>query len=161
MKTSFITKNFLLIAFLVLVGFTVSCDNSCDNPDEEGYVANRTELNQAWQLIGYSSGTSFHMIDEAYRRKDEQWGYRFFLTFMDEGRCHGRDAVNEFNASYTCEDSQIELRTINSTAIGDSSQETPEFHKRLWRTTSYGIKDGDKLRLYYSENEFLYFEAIK
>lgn len=123
------------------------------------YVADQAALCQAWQLIGYGSEKSFHMIDEEYRRRDERWGFRFFLTFMDEGRFHGRDAVNSFDASYTCEGSQIELRAINSTAIGDSSQETPEFHNRLWSSTSYGIKDGNKLRLYYSEDEFLYFEA--
>ena len=159
MKISFISKSLLLMAFLVLVGLSVSCDNA----DEEGFVANRTELNQAWQLIGYGSGTSFYMIDDGFRKEDEIYGFRFFLYFRNDGTFEGRDAVNTFFGTYTCKKGKIKINDIVSTLVGYSKgyEESREFLSRFQNSTSYGIKDGNKLRLYSSRDEYLYFEAME
>ena len=129
--------------------------------DDEGFVADPSALCQSWQLIGYGNETNFHMIDEAYRKKDERWGNRFYLVFKNDGTFEGRDAVNGLGGSYICNDNQIKISDILSTKIYDDSQESEEFLKRLWNTSSYCIKDNNKLRLYYSKDEFLYFEARK
>ena len=159
MKISFISRSSLLMAFLVLAGFTVSCDNA----DEEGYVANRTELNQAWQLIGSGSDTKFHMIDEEFRKEDEIYGFRFFLYFRNDGSFVGRDAINGFGGHYSCKKETIKIGDIDITLLGypKGYEESREFLNRLQNSTSYGIKDGNKLRLYSSGKEYLYFEAME
>lgn len=159
MKTSFITKSLLLMASIAIVGITASCDNS----DGEGYVANRTELNQAWQIIGYGSGTSFHMIGEEYRMKDEIYGFCFYLYFRNDGTFEGRDAINTFYGTYTCKKEKIKINDIVSTLQGypKGYEDSQEFINRLKTSTSYGIKDGNKLRIYSSEKEYLYFEAME
>ena len=125
------------------------------------YVANQAELYQSWQLIGYGSEESFHAIDEKYQKKDELWGYRFYLVFKNDTIFQGRDAVNEFGGHYICDSNNITFGEIVSTKVGDGCEESVEYIRRLQSAKSYGIKDGNKLRLYYADNKFLYFEAME
>lgn len=152
---------------IFLMAMSLSLFIACSGDDNEflgkgnQYEANQAGLYQKWQLIGYGSEGKFHMIDEEFRKVSEKYGYRFWVDFHPDGTYDGRDAINTLNGEYTCKDNQIKIEEICSTEIFDKNKESKEFHKLLQNVSSYGIKGGKKLRLYYSANEFLYFEPIE
>ena len=83
------------------------------------------------------------------------------VDFYSDGTYDGLDAINTLNGEHTYKDNQIKFEDICSTEIFDKNKESKEFLKRLQNVSSYGIKGSKKLRLYYSANEFLYFEPIE
>lgn len=156
-------RRLLFIAIISAIIIPCSLFSSCSDSDEEGDVAEQVELYNYWQLIGFASATNFHYIDEEYRMKDETYGYRFYLFFEKEGRFGGRDAINGFGGTYSCKGHNIKIENIVSTAIYSSQgyEESEAFIDHLRNATSFDIADGNKLRLYYSKNEYLYFEAME
>ena len=148
------------IMLLLTLAMTACSDKYDFLGKNDEYVANPIELYQSWQLIGYGSEGNFHMIDEEFRKKSEQYGYRFYIVFKPDGTFEGRDAINGLDGSYSCNGNQIHIEDYISTEIYDKNKESEEFRKRFLSSTSYGIKEGKKLRLYYSKKEFLYFESF-
>lgn len=150
-----------VIGLLLSLGVFCACsdDDSWDNIDE--YQSNQEALCNTWQLIGYGSESKFHKIAEEYRKKSETYGSRFYLIFNSNGTLTGRDAVNQIYGNYTCNGSIIIIGEVIGTEIYDKEKDSREFLWRLQDAKSYLIKDGKKLRLYYSDNEFLYFELMK
>ena len=135
---------------------------SCSNDDEfvgedKDYFSNPQELCQTWQLVGYGTDEDFHMIDKDFRQKSDIYGYRFYLTFNADGTFHGRDAINTLDGTYTCKNNKIKIGDIITTLLGDPYKESSAFRSRLHAANKYGIKDGNKLRIYYSDEEYLYF----
>ena len=131
---------------------------SCSNDDEfvgedKDYFSNPQELCQTWQLVGYGTEESFHMLDEDYRQNPNC----FYLVFKEDGRYEGADAVNGIGGTYTCNGSEFKINEIVTTEIYDRSEESPAFLSHLHAANKYGIKDGNKLRLYYSDKEYMYF----
>lgn len=157
----------LISVFITAISLSLLMACSTDDDDflgkENEFVANQTELYKAWQLIGYGSEGSFHMIDEEYRKKSETYGYRFWIAFKSDGTFEGRESINQILGDYTSKGNQIKIGQICSTEIYDAkgNKESEEFLKRLQSSTTYGIKDGKKLRMSYSDKEFLYFEALE
>ena len=150
-------KSILLSMFAALLLGLCSCSNDDEFAgDDKDFVANTTALCQTWQLIGYGSVEDFHMIDKEYRQNP----YRFYLIFKDDGKYGGADAVNAIGGTYTCNGSVFKINEIVTTKIYDRSEESPAFLSHLHAAAKYGIKDGNKLRIYYSDNEFMYFKAI-
>lgn len=154
-------------AVLVSVALCAGCssddfpsdDVSWGNLDE--YQSNQEALCNTWQLIGYGSESKFHKIAEEYRKKSETYGSRFYLIFNSNGTLTGRDAVNQIYGNYTCNGSIIIIGEVIGTEIYDKEKDSLEFQWRLLEATHYLInKDGKKLRLYYSDKEFLYFELM-
>ena len=152
----------ILMATVVFLALAMTaCSDKYDFLGEnDEYVANQVELYQSWQLIGYGSEGNFHMIDKEFRKKSEKYGYRFYIVFNPDGTYAGIDAINCIGGDYTCNGNQIHIEDYISTEIYDKNKESEEFRKRFLSSTSYGIKEGKKLRLYYSKNEFLYFESF-
>ena len=158
-----------LLLFGVLLSLGVFC--ACSSDDEiddvtwgniDDYQSDQEELCNTWQLIGYGSETHFHKIAEEYRKKSETYGSRFSLIFNSNGTLTGRDAVNQIYGNYTCNGSIIIIGEVIGTEIYDKEKDSLEFQWRLLEATHYLInKDGKKLRLYYSDKEFLYFELMK
>jgi heat shock protein HslJ len=158
----------VLFVISVLLSLGMFC--ACSSDDEIDDVtwgnlddnqSNQEGLCNAWQLIGYGSETHFHKIAEEYRKKSETYGSRFYLIFNSNGTLTGRDAVNQRYGNYTCNGSIIIIGEVIGTEIYDKEKDSLEFQWRLLEATHYLInKDGKKLRLYYSDKEFLYFELI-
>ena len=119
-----------------------------------------SKKSSSFQGIGYGSETHFHKIAEEYRKKSETYGSRFYLIFKPDGTLKGRDAVNQIYGNYTCNGSKIAIEELLSTYINDEEKDSREFIGRLQDAKNYLIKDGKKLRLYYSDKEFLYFELM-
>ena len=154
---------FLWLCALVL---TMTGLSSCSDDDDtwgsrDQYLPNQGELCNAWQLIGYGSEENFHMIAEEYRQKSDTYGYRFYLVFNSDGTFTGRESANSIFGEYTCVGSQIKIRELETTYIYDSKgyEESKAFLSRLMSAKSYGLKGWQQLRIYYSDNEFLYFES--
>ena len=156
-----------VISVLLSLGMFCACssddflgdDVTWGNLDDD--QSNQEGLCNAWQLIGYGSETKFHKIAEEYRKKSETYGSRFYLIFKSDGTLAGRDAVNQIYGNYTCNGSIIIIGEVIGTEIYDKEKDSLEFQWRLLEATHYLInKDGKKLRLYYSDKEFLYFELI-
>ena len=83
------------------------------------------------------------------------------IVSNSNGTLTGRDAVNQIYGNYTCNGSIIIIGEVIGTEIYDKEKDSLEFQWRLLEATHYLInKDGKKLRLYYSEKEFLYFELM-
>ena len=149
----------VLFVISVLLSLGMFC--ACSSDDFLGDDANQEGLCNTWQLIGYGSETKFHKIAEEYRKKSDTYGSRFYLIFKSDGTLAGRDAVNQIYGNYTCNGSIIIIGEVIGTEIYDKEKDSLEFQWRLLDTTHYLInKDGKKLRLYYSDKEFLYFELI-
>ena len=80
-----------------------------------------------------------------------------------------QDFLDELNKDYEdkvrgmVKKGKIKINDIVSTLLGypKGYEESREFLNRLQNSTSYGIKDGNKLRLYSSKDEYLYFEAME
>lgn len=145
---------------------TIAGLSSCSNDDDtwgsrDQYQPNQVELCKAWQLIGYGSEGNFHMIPEEYRQKSDIYGYRFYLIFNSDGTYTGRESINAIFGEYTCTGSQIEIGGLGTTYIYDAKgyDESEAFLSRLMSAKSYGIRDSQQLRIYYSDNEFLYFKS--
>ena len=162
-------KNLLFkFAVLVLVALCAGCSNDDswgildeDPSDQEEYLSNQEGLCNAWQLIGYGSESKFHKIAEEYRKESETYGSRFYLIFKSDGTFAGREAVNRIYGKYSCNAGNIVISEVVGTEIYDKEKDSREFTSRLLDATHYLInKDGKKLRLYYSEKEFLYFELM-
>ena len=154
-------KKITIGIMLLLTLAMTACSDKYDFLGENSeYVANQVELYQSWQLIGYGSERFFHMIDEEFRKKSEQYGYRFYIVFKPDGTFEGRDAINGLDGSYSCNGNQLKIDRLGTTLIFDKNKDSREFGKRFQASTSYGIKEGKKLRLYYSKKEFLYFESF-
>ena len=155
-----------LLSFLTVIAagclMMTACSDEYDFLGKSSdYVANPVELYQSWQVIGYGSEGNFHMIDEEFRKKSEQFGYRFYIAFKPDGTFEGRDAINGLGGSYSCNGNQLKIDQLATTCIFDKNEkDSREFGKRLQSSTSYGIKEGKKLRMYYSKKEFLYFESF-
>ena len=158
---------FFVISVLLSLGMFCACssddflgdDVTWGNLDND--QSNQEGLCNAWQLIGYGSETKFHKIAEEYRKKSDTYGSRFYLIFKSDGTLAGRDAVNQIYGNYTCNGSIIIIGEVIGTEIYDKEKDSLEFQWRLLEATHYLInKDGKKLRLYYSDKEFLYFELI-
>ena len=156
-----------LLLFGVLLSLGVFC--ACSSDDEiddvtwgniDDYQSDQEELCNTWQLIGYGSETHFHKIAEEYRKKSDTYGSRFYLIFKSDGTLKGRDAVNQIDGNYSCNGGNI-IIVMASSSVYDKEKDSREFLWRLQDAKSYLIKDGKKLRLYYSDNEFLYFELMK
>ena len=145
-------KSIFLSMFAALLLGLCSCSDDYVGDDKD-YFSNPQELCQTWQLVGYGSDEDFHMIAEDLRRS-------FVLVFKDDGTFYGRDAVNSYGGTYTSKNNKITIKATYITFINDRSEESLAFHSRLHAANKYGIKDGNKLRLYYSDKEFLAFEAI-
>ena len=159
MKKSF----YLCLSALVL---TIAGLSSCSSDDDtwgsqDQYLPNQGELCKAWQFIGYGSEGNFHMIAEEYRQKSDTFGYRFYLVFNSDGTFTGRESINSLFGEYTCTRSQIKIEGLGTTEIYDAKgyDESMAFMNHLMAAKSYGIKDSQQLRIYYSDNEFLYFES--
>lgn len=149
-------KSILLSMFAALLLGFCSCSDDYVGDDKD-YFSNPQELCQTWQLVGYGSDENFHMIDKDFRQESETWGYRFYLIFNEDGTFQGRDARNSLDGSYTCKNNKIKLYDIISTLVSDPYKESPAFTSRLHAAAKYGIKDGNKLRIYYSDKEYMYF----
>ena len=155
-----------VISVLLSLGMFCACSSDDEIDDVtwgnlDDYQSNQEGLCNAWQLIGYGSETKFHKIAEEYRKKSDTYGSRFYLIFNSNGTLTGRDAVNQIYGNYTCNGSIIIIGEVIGTEIYDKEKDSLEFQWRLLDTTHYLInKDGKKLRLYYSDKEFLYFELI-
>ncbi|MBO7578365.1 MAG: hypothetical protein J6T43_05195 [Prevotella sp.] len=158
----------LLFKFAVLVSVALCAGCSSDDfPGDDvpwgnidDYQSDQEELCNTWQLIGYGSETHFHKIAEEYRKKSDTYGSRFYLIFKPDGTLAGRDAVNHIDGTYTCNGGNI-IIVIASSSVYDKEKDSLEFQWRLLEATHYLInKDGKKLRLYYSDKEFLYFELM-
>ena len=157
-------KYLYILMSAMLIVLSAGCSSDDDTLDSrDNYQPIQQELCKAWQLIGYGSESNFHKIDEAYQKKSDVYGYRFYLVFRSDGKVKGRESINEIIGNYTCNGDGIKFGQLFSTEIYDpkGNQESEEFLRRLLTSTSYGIKDGQKLRLYYSDTEFLYFEAME
>ena len=155
---------FCLSALILTIAGLSSCSSDDDIwGSQDQYQPNQAELCKAWQLIGYGSEDNFHMISEEYRHKSDVFGYRFYLIFNSDGTIIGRESINSFSGEYVCTENQmgIEFRGLVKTLIYDveGHDESEVFLNSLISAKSYGIKDGQKLRIYYSDNEFLYFES--
>jgi len=155
-------KKLLFIAILSAIIIPCTFFASCSDSDEASVIANQTELYNHWQLIGYGSETNFHEIAAEYRQKDETYGNRFYLVFNRDGSFGGRDAINSIHGTYNCEGSRIKINEIVSTLINDvqGDEESTAFLNHLRASKTFDITSGTKLRLYYSKDEYLYFEAM-
>lgn len=156
-------KLVLMMSALLL---TMAGMSSCSDDDDtwgsrDQYLPNQGELCKAWQLIGYGSEENFHMIAEEYRQKSDTFGYRFYLVFNSDGTFTGRESINTLFGKYTCTGSQIKIEGPGTTEIYDAKgyDESMAFLNHLMAAKSYGIKGSQQLRIYYSDNEFLYFES--
>ena len=149
-----------MIALLGVVMMTACSDDDDFLGKDNEYAANQAELLQTWKLIGYGSEEDFHMLNKEFRKESEIWGYRFWIAFRPDGSFDGQDAVNQLWGKYTCKGNQIKIEEYGGTEIDDNNNESHEFGKRFQASSIYGIKDGKKLRMYYSDKEFLYFESI-
>ena len=157
-------KHRILVYLMAVMSFCLcGCSDYLLPGSDDDYIADRTKLCQAWQLIGYGTSDSFHMIDEDYRTPSAKYGSRFFIVFHPEGSFDGLESINQIGGKFTCKGHRITIEDLNSTLIYDENgwKESEEFLNRLMAAESYGIKDGSKLRLYYGDNEFLYFELLK
>ena len=154
-------KKLLFIAIVSAIIVPCTFFASCSDSDEESVVANRTELYNYWQLIGYGSETNFHEIAAEYRTEDETYGNRFYLVFNKDGSFEGRDAINSIHGTYNCEGSRIKINEIVSTLINDvqGDEESTAFLSHLRASTTFVIS-GNRLRLYYSKDEYMSFEAM-
>ena len=155
-------KLVLMMSVLFSLGLFCACSNDDDTwGSQDQYQPNQGELCKAWQLIGYGSEGNFHMIAEEYRQKSDTFGYRFYLVFNSDGTITGRESINSIYGDYTCLGSQIKIGEVWTTLIYDpkGSDESEAFLNHLRAAKSYGIKDSQRLRIYYSDNEFLYFES--
>jgi len=150
-----------MMLFAVGLSSCSSDDDSWGSRDQ--YQPNQAGLCRAWQLIGYGSEENFHMIDEEYRQKSDIFSYRFYLVFKSDGTITGRESVNSIFGEYTCTGNQIKIGRLGTTYIYDAKgyDESEAFLNHLMSAKSYGIKDYVHLRIYYSDNEFLYFEVIE
>ena len=158
----------VLFVMSVLLSLSMFC--ACSSDDEiddvtwgniDDYQSDQEELCNTWQLIGYGSETHFHKIAEEYRKKSDTYGSRFYLIFKSDGTLKGRDAVNQIDGNYSCNGGNI-IIVMASSSVYDKEKDSLEFQWRLLEATHYLInKDGKKLRLYYSDKEFLYFELMK
>ena len=121
------------------------------------------DLCKTWQLIGYGSENNFHKIAEEYRKKSDTYGYRFYLIFNSDGTLIGRESINKIMGIYTCKGNEIKFDRLVTTLVYDvkGNKESEEFLYRLHASKTYDIKDGQILRIYYSDSEFLYFESIE
>jgi heat shock protein HslJ len=162
-KTTVITLSAALVfCFCLCLCLCLSgCSDALSLGKDKDYKADQKELCQSWQLIGYGTETDFHTIAEEYRTTSETYGSRFFLVFSANGTFTGRESVNRIFGDYTCRGAQIKIENLVSTEIYDAkgAEESEAFLRRLMTATSYGIKDTRQLRLYYTADEFLYFEA--
>lgn len=155
-----------VISVLLSLGMFCAC-SSDDFPGDDvtwgnidDYQSDQEKLCNTWQLIGYGSESNFHKIAEEYRKESETYGSRFYLIFKSDGTLEGRDAVNQIDGNYTCNGGNIIIE-VASSLVGDKEKDSREFTSRLLDATHYLInKDGKKLRLYYSDKEFLYFELM-
>ncbi len=162
-------KVYLIVSFMFLVSAGIiltACSSDDFSSDDvtwgnlDDYPSNQEGLCNAWQLIGYGSETKFHKIAEEYRKKSDTYGSRFYLIFKSDGTLAGRDAVNQIDGNYTCNGGNIIIE-VASSSVYDKEKDSHEFQWRLLEATHYLInKDGKKLRLYYSDKEFLYFFKI-
>ena len=154
-------KKLLFIAIVSAIIIPCTFFASCSDSDEASVIANQTELYNHWQLIGYGSETNFHEIAAEYRQKDETYGNRFYLVFNRDGSFGGRDAVNSIHGTYNCEGSRIKINEIVSTLINDvqGKEESMAFLSHLRASTTFVIS-GNRLRLYYSKDEYMSFEAM-
>ena len=73
------------------------------------------------------------------------YGNRFYLVFNKDGSFEGRDAINSIHGTYNCEGSRIKINEIVSTLINDVQGDE---------------ESTDRLRLYYSKDEYMSFEAM-
>lgn len=159
-------KKYLLMMMMSAV--LILCSAGCSSDDDtlgsrDDFQPIQSELFKSWQLIGYGSEGNFHTIAEEYRQKSDTYGYRFYLTFSPDGTYTGRESINAIFGKYSCNGSQIKIEELGTTLVYDAKgdKESEEFLRRLQTSTSYGINNGQQLRLYYSDTEFLYFEAIE
>ena len=156
---------FWMSALLLTIAGLSSCSSDDDDTwgSKDQYLPNQGELCKKWQLIGYGSEENFHMIAEEYRQASETFGYRFYLVFNSDGTFTGRESINSIYGDYTCLGSQIKIGEVWTTLIYDAkgSDESEAFLNHLRAAKSYGIKDDQQLRIYYSETEFLYFKVIE
>ena len=154
----------IICGMLVSFGMFSACSSDDDSwGSRDQYQPNQAGLCKAWQLIGYGSEKNFHMIDEEYRQVSDVFGYRFYLVFNSNGTFTGRESINSIFGKYTCPGSQIKIGELASTFIYDTKgyEESQTFLSHLMSAKSYGIKDDQQLRIYYSETEFLYFKVIE
>ena len=154
-------KKLLFIAFVSAIIVPCTFFASCSDSDEASVIANQTELYNHWQLIGYGSETNFHEIAAEYRQKDETYGNRFYLVFNRDGSFGGRDAVNTIDGTYTCDGNSIKIHRIGTTLINyvQGKEESTAFLSHLRASTTFVIS-GNRLRLYYSKDEYMSFEAM-
>ena len=163
-------KVYLIVSFMFLVSAGIiltACSSDDFSSDDvtwgnlDDYQSNQEGLCNAWQLIGYGSESKFHKIAEEYRKESETYGSRFYLIFKSDGTFAGREAVNRIYGKYSCNAGNIFISEVVGTEIYDKEKDSHEFQWRLLEATHYLInKDGKKLRLYYSDKEFLFFELI-
>ena len=157
-------KNMLLgvcMALMLAIGLSSCGDDDNTWGSQDQYQPNLGEFCKAWQLIGYGSEENFHMIAEEYRQNSDTYGYRFYLVFNSDGTFTGRESVNTIFGKFTCTGSRIKIEELGTTYIYDRKgyEESEAFLSRLGSAKSYGIKGWQQLRIYYSDNEFLYFES--
>ena len=141
--------------------FSYDCVDTSEDHDCNQNV--QSDLYKTWQLIGYGSEDKFHMIAEEYRKKSDTYGYRFYLIFNPDGTFNGRESFNEIWGYYTCKENEIKIETIISQQVYHvpGYDDSRAFLSRLLSSTSYDIKYGKLLRIYYSDTKFLYFESIE
>ena len=157
-KTKFMKHLTTLFLTFMCVGIFMACT---DNDDTNESVSN-SQICQVWQLVGYTSEGGLHLLAEDLRTKSEQYGYRFYLVFNNDGTWFGRQSGNELAGNYSTAGSQISVKIVLATLAGElvGGDESEAFTTRLSKSSSYAIEDGNKLRIYYAPDEFLYFEAI-
>jgi len=161
-------KDYLfLFVVLISAALCLGCSSDDYSSDDvtwgniDDYQPNQEGLCNTWQLIGYGSESNFHKIAEEYRKISDTYGYRFYITFKYDGTLVGRDAVNQIYGNYTCNAGNIIISELGGTMIYDKEKDSREFTGRLHVATRYLInKERKKLRLYYSDKEFLYFELM-
>lgn len=142
----------LLYLFLTML-MILSCDMIRQNHTTSEVQSDMTLKEPLWKLVNFQDENG---------RKSDSGSSEIILLFHEDRTLSGASSANEYESSYSKQNSTLDIKVVGSTKVGEpeGSKYWNDYLPALKEVHSYKIH-GDELKLYYGENnQALVFEAI-
>ena len=125
---------------------------SCSTDDQE--TSATPELFQTWLLDGYGNDSDFRQMAQSGEE------YDYYITLAPGDTMEGRSRCNVIYGKYRCDGRSFVFTYISGTKVGCFEETTVFFDAHLPKVSRYKIDNNARLRLYYSESEYLRFRTM-